>query len=143
MMEDIKMPRYNAKARAINRTINARKANPLADAEYLAGLPGPNTRTILLPFLKKHGVLWSEMVTDRREKILTVARQEMYTVLRKNDWSYTRIARLFHRDHTSVLWGVRRWEEKHGVDAIPDSFVDDNVSVIRKRHSSLVNSMVH
>lgn len=142
-MVNVNSAKYNAKNRVVGRIIKARKANPLTDPEYVAGLPGPNTRAMLLPFLKKHGVIWSEMVTDRREKVLTLARQEMYTVLRKSGWTYTKIARLFNRDHTSVLWGVRRWEERNGVDAIPDGVSNNDIPAIRQRHSSTVDSMVH
>lgn len=142
-MANVNSVKYNAKNRVVRRIIKARKASHLADSEYVAGLPGPNTRVMLLPFLKKHGVVWSEMVANRREKVLTLARQEMYTVLRRSGWTYTRIARLFNRDHTSVLWGVRRWEERNGVDAIPDGVSDDSVSVVRQRHSGTVDSLVH
>jgi hypothetical protein len=97
------------------KAFNARKKRPPSDADMLAGLPGPNSRAMLLPIMKKHVVLWSEMVSDRRQKIYSDARQEMYVRLRSAGWSYTRIAHLFNRDHTTVLSGIRSWESRNGV----------------------------
>jgi hypothetical protein len=109
------MRRPSNYSRILSKIINTRKKKPPADAELLAGLPGPNARAMLLPIMKKHCVFWSEMVSDRRQKIYTNARQDMYARLRQEDWSYTRIGHLFHRDHTTILSGVRSWESRNGI----------------------------
>jgi len=50
-------------------------------------------------------------------KPLVAARWELYYLLWKSlrSWSYPRIARLVHKDHTTVLNGVRNYCRKHGI----------------------------
>ena len=135
------MRRPSNYSRILSKIINIRKKKPPADAELLAGLPGPNTRTMLLPIMKKHCVFWSEVMSDQRQKIYTDARQEMYIRLRVEGWSYTRIARLFNRDHTTILSGVRSWESRHGVLKESGDIPAGVVPFVRQRdagHSGVV-----
>lgn len=132
-------PGYSYKA--FKKAFNARKKRPPSDVEMLAGLPGPSARAMLLPIMKKHVVLWSEMVSDRRQKIYSDARQDMYARLRQEGWSYTRIGHLFHRDHTTILSGIRSWESRNGVLKESGDLVSSLVPIIRQRDAGLGDTL--
>jgi hypothetical protein len=125
----------------IMKAFKERKKNPPSDADMLSGLPGPNARALLLPIMKKHVVLWSEMTSDRRQRVYTDARQDMYVSLRVEGWSYTRIARLFNRDHTTVLSGIRSWESRNGTVKKPGDVVTNIVPFVRKRNVSVGDTL--
>ena len=124
------------------KEFNARKKRPPSDADMLAGLPGPNARAMLLPIMKMHVVLWSEMVADRRQKVYNNARQDMYARLRSEGWSYTRIGHLFNRDHTTVLSGIRCWEGRNGILKKSGDVPSSVVPFIRKRDTGLGDTLV-
>jgi chromosomal replication initiation ATPase DnaA len=67
------------------------------------GLAGLATRVADL-----HGVDVLAMLGHRRFRELSRARQVLWAVLATRGWSLSRIARVFDRDHTTVLVGVRR-----------------------------------
>lgn len=135
------MNKFGESYRAFQKAFNARKKRPPSDAEMLAGLPGPSARAMLLPIMKKHVVLWSEMVSDRRQKIYTDARQDMYARLRQEGWSYTRIGHLFHRDHTTILSGIRSWESRNGVLKESGDMASGLVPFVRQRDAGLGDTL--
>lgn len=47
---------------------------------------------------------------DRRSP-LPLARQAIFTYLRKRGWAFTRIGKVTHRTHCDVISGVRRFED--------------------------------
>lgn len=59
---------------------------------------------------KAHGVSFSDMISQRREKHLVRARQHaMWEMKRHTSLSYPQIAHILgRRDHTTVLHGIRR-----------------------------------
>lgn len=63
---------------------------------------------------QKHGITVTELLSERRPKRLTDVRQEVYYRLStETTWSLPRIGRyLAGRDHTTVLHGKRRFEER-------------------------------
>jgi chromosomal replication initiation ATPase DnaA len=96
---------------------------------------------MLLPIMKKHVVLWSEILADRRQKVYNHARQDMYVRLRVEGWSYTRIARLFSRDHTTILSGIRNWESRNGSLKKPNDVADNVVPFVRQRSAGVGDTL--
>ena len=135
------MRRPSNYSRILSKIINTRKRKPPADAELLAGLPGPNARAMLLPIMKKHCVFWSEVMSDQRQKIYNDARQDMYARLRQEGWSYTRIGHLFHRDHTTILSGIRSWESRNGVIKESGDMASGLVPFVRQRDAGLGDTL--
>jgi hypothetical protein len=56
-------------------------------------------------------------------------------------WSYTRIARLFNRDHTTVLSGIRSWESRNGVIEKSSNVAINIVPFVRQRDTSHNDTM--
>ena len=77
---------------------------PLAE-----GLRGIKTRSLVIPVLKKYGIDWKTIVGHRRFQHMTMPRFEIYTVLRDNGYSSAKIGRICNRDHTSILYGVKKF----------------------------------
>ena len=66
---------------------------------------------------EKHGFSASDLKGRGRRSALNIARQEaMYEAYLSGRWSYAQIGRaLGGRDHTTVLFGVRRHAERWGL----------------------------
>lgn len=64
---------------------------------------------------RRHKVAPGEVVSDKRDKPLVKARQELYYLLRKQGWTYPQIGRRLNRDHSSILHGVRKYIVENGV----------------------------
>lgn len=60
---------------------------------------------------EKHRVTVDEMIGKRRFGHLTAARFEAYAAAYKAGKSLSQIGRFFNRDHTTILNGIRRYEE--------------------------------
>lgn len=71
-------------------------------------------KEIISDIAKKHGVLYSDIVSERRFKRAMPARFEAYWAIKNTfPWSLPRIARLFGKsDHTTIINGVKKHEEK-------------------------------
>jgi chromosomal replication initiator protein len=48
----------------------------------------------------------------RRSKIVSARHKAMYRARQETDASYLKLARIFKRDHTTVIHGVRCWKAK-------------------------------
>jgi chromosomal replication initiation ATPase DnaA len=60
-----------------------------------------------------HGVSIREMLSLRRDKVITRARQEaIWRVKNETAMSLPAIGRRFNRDHTTVIYSVRKYEER-------------------------------
>lgn len=109
----------------------------------MATIPGPNVRRVVLPILEKHKLPW-ELVTSRRRKAPIVAcRHEIFAELKRElRWSASRIARLCGRDHTTVIYALRKYRkaDAHDVDGGDDrhSHIDmqERLAVTSGRPSS-------
>lgn len=64
------------------------------------------------PIAAKYGISVSELSGPRGSPIAAAARQELMWVLHRRGLSSVRIGQLIGRDHTTVLHGVRRHEER-------------------------------
>jgi len=63
---------------------------------------------ILRDVCKSQGVTRDEIFSRNRNKKLVMARAVIYDRIRKElGWSYPRIGKIFGRDHTTVLHGIR------------------------------------
>jgi hypothetical protein len=68
-------------------------------------------KEIIRDAIENTGYTIEELMSDRRHQPLVEARQELYWQIYKNtDWSLPRIGKLFRKDHTTILHGVRKVE---------------------------------
>jgi hypothetical protein len=81
----------------------------------LKGLFPARLRPMLLPVLKKHNLLFSDIASASRKAKFNIARFEMYYILRESGMSLNQIKEVFNRDHTTVMHGIKRWKEISGV----------------------------
>ncbi len=71
------------------------------------GMLTPSFSAIVAEVCAKHGVSWRELVSQRRAKPLVRARHEAYwRCIAETRASYPQVARLFDRDHTTIMHGV-------------------------------------
>lgn len=89
------------------------KVTPPPPEPRAPGQRVPNTkgaRRVLEPILRAHELTWDDIIRDDRHRPLVMARREIYFALRELGWSLPSIAQLCERDHTSVLYAIRKWE---------------------------------
>lgn len=58
----------------------------------------------------EHAVEVGEIMGSCRQKPLARARFDAWHRLRREGLSYPQIGRMFGRDHSTVVYGVQRWE---------------------------------
>jgi chromosomal replication initiation ATPase DnaA len=63
---------------------------------------------IIAQVCDRHGVAVDEVMGRSRYKRICLARKEAYAMLREEKLSFPTIARMFGRDHTTVVDGVQR-----------------------------------
>lgn len=73
---------------------------------------------------KRHHVTRSEVCSRARTRMVSLARQELWWLLRNHAevrFSYVELGQLFRRNHSTVLAGVKAWnailERRHTVRA--------------------------
>lgn len=70
-------------------------------------------RVILAEVCHKHNITYSELVGDRRSKHLVKARHEAaFRLSRETEMSLPAIGRRLNRDHTTILYGLRCYQER-------------------------------
>ena len=73
----------------------------------------PESRAIICAVARKHGVLLADVMNDTLARKVTTARQEAYAeVKRQRNLTLHQVARLFGKDHTTVLYGIRAHRER-------------------------------
>lgn len=85
---------------------------PQDEIPYVPGeapTPAATSAEIIKEVCLKHGVKVTEIVSPIRSKHIIPARHEaMYRVREERHLSWAQLARLFNRDHTSVIHGWRK-----------------------------------
>ncbi len=56
----------------------------------------------------RHGISVAALLSRRRSQLFAVARQDLMSCLWASGLAYAEIGRLLGRDHTTVIYGVRR-----------------------------------
>lgn len=69
--------------------------------------PRDRTLSILAPVAEDHGIDVSLLLSRQGRRLHHPARQQAYQTLRSLGWSYEKIARLFHRDHSTICCAIR------------------------------------
>ena len=59
--------------------------------------------------LERHGVTWRELTGASQAKGLIRPRLEVYRALFADGWSASAIGKACRRDHTSILYYIRKW----------------------------------
>ncbi len=73
------------------------------------GLRGIQTRCIVIPILRKYGIDWQTVINHRKFANLLIPRYEVYKALHDKGYSSARIGRICNRDHTSILYSLRKY----------------------------------
>lgn len=94
------------------RTTGGNEVLPLPDAE--------RWKAIISEVCEKYGIDWIELASHRRSVPAVIARHEaMYRMRHETVMSLPAIGRrLGGRDHTSVIHGIRRHEERMAAEAM-------------------------
>jgi chromosomal replication initiator protein len=72
-------------------------------------LHGPNVRRVVFPILEKHKLSWDDVYSYTRKAPVVACRHEVFRELKKElQWSASRIARLCNKDHTTVIYALRK-----------------------------------
>lgn len=75
----------------------------------------PKWRQIASQVARKHGVSMADLVSHRRDKQIAAARQEaMWRLKAETSMTLPAIGRRFNRDHTTVLYSVRKYAQTAG-----------------------------
>jgi hypothetical protein len=82
-----------------------------ADEPVGRGDVSVDVETVLVEVAAESGVSVDELLGRSRQKYVVWARQRAMLRLRKGGWSLPAIGRVFGRDHTTVLYGVRKMED--------------------------------
>jgi len=72
----------------------------------------PKAKAIIGSVLNKYDMHWSAVINDSRKKHLVLIRFEMWDLLSRNGYSLPMIGKIFGRDHTTILHGVRTINER-------------------------------
>jgi hypothetical protein len=86
------------------------------DHPLLRGIKRARVANIVAPILFRDNVPWKMILSPIREKSWHWIRYECYYALFVNGYGYSEIARLCDRDHTSVMYGVKKWRKEKGDD---------------------------
>lgn len=87
-------------------------------------MPSDKNRQIVAAVARKHGLTLSDIFSDSRKGPINVARQEaMYEVRKNSDLSLKGLGRLFDRNHTTILNGLRKHAERLQA-RLPDLLMD-------------------
>jgi len=86
------------------------------DHPLLRGIKRARVANIVAPILFRDNVPWKMILNTSREKSWHWIRYECYYALFVNGYGYSEIARLCDRDHTSVMYGIRKWRREKGDD---------------------------
>ena len=75
----------------------------------LAGAPcSPDTKRAIAAITP---LTWAEIVAKDHGRARVLIRAQIYVLLRERGWSYLRIARLFKRDHTTIISSIQRHQK--------------------------------
>lgn len=77
----------------------------------MTAIYGPNVRRVVVPILQKHKLPWDAISSGTRKAPVVACRHEVFRELKKElHWSASRIARLCNRDHTTVIYALKKNE---------------------------------
>lgn len=79
---------------------------------HLPPPPPPWFLSLCASVATEHGFTLDELRGRRRTASLAMARNHLYAACRARGLSLPEIGRLTDRDHTTVMSGLRRWEER-------------------------------
>lgn len=109
--------------RAVLADIDRREANRMAGCN----IADADLRAAIERTLSAHGVTWGDVISPRRKYSIVYARQHVAWILRDvGHLSLTTIGRLIGgRDHTTVLFAIRKIETMVAKGAIADPSLRD------------------
>lgn len=79
-------------------------------------------KQIILEEAKAAGVSYETLISyNHTARISAIRRKAMYRAHKETDKTYTQIARVFKRDHTTIISGIRYEERRIGIPNISNN----------------------
>lgn len=73
----------------------------------------------LIVIAKRHHVLFDDILSTARSKNIMLARIDCYLHLRNKGLSYPEIGKIMLRDHTTIIYVVRKHSHERGTETPP------------------------
>lgn len=81
--------------------------------------PADIAREVVADAAARHGVTAEAIYGGSRRRDVTAAKYEAFHVLRTSGYTLADIGRYLHCDHTTVIYGLRRYQEKKAEEVAP------------------------
>ena len=79
-------------------------------------------KQIILEEAKAAGLSYETLIDyNNTLRVIAVRRKAMYRAHKETDKTYTQIARVFKRDHTTIISGIRYEERRIGIPNISNN----------------------
>lgn len=88
----------------------------------------------------KHLIIQDELATKSRQRGRIYKRSYLYAILREQGWNLSEIARLFNRDHATVINGLRTYDNYYGKDKIYDRYIKHYDSIFKPNFDEVIVS---
>lgn len=86
---------------------------PTTPVREQIGSPGPiDLWSVIWRCARKHGATQEQVLGSSRLKHVAAARHEVFLALREAGWSFPAIGAAMNRDHTTVMAGVKKAQER-------------------------------
>lgn len=100
-------------------TLKKARAAPLQEQRPTVVMPA---KRIQVDIATKHGFTSHDLMSARRDAVLCRARDEaVFQIARQTRMSLSQIAKLFDRDHTTILASIRRFADRNGLPRIREA----------------------
>lgn len=70
-------------------------------------------KLLVLPMVEEFDIPWAVLVSPSREGHLLKPRRKIWHMLRNEGLSLPQIGKMFNRDHTTIMHGLREYENEH------------------------------
>lgn len=83
-------------------------------------VPKIQYRQVVVETAAKYGLDENFMLMrGRKQKLVDARREAYYRLWKEHGWSLSSIGRKVMRDHTTILWGVKKYCEANGLTYLP------------------------
>ena len=98
------------KAKRLTAAVTFREAMQIKSPSCVGGLTAPfKMKAIVAKVLVEHGLNWTDVFNTSRKQRICDVRFEIWTAMREAGYRLAQIGRLFDKDHTTILSGIRSY----------------------------------
>ena len=102
-----------SRAKRLSAALTLREAMHIKTPGCVEGLSAPfKMKAIVAKVLVEHGLGWSEVFNTSRKQRICDVRFEIWVGMREAGYSLAQIGRLFDKDHTTILSGIRSYNAR-------------------------------